>query len=99
MAKTQAQIIEDINEHLGKSPKEYYSDFYIGITNDVKRRMFGEHRVIDDSWWIFRTAENASVARAVEKHFLDLGMCGDTGGGDEDSRIVYCYQISPTTIE
>lgn len=42
---TKVQIIADINSHLQKSKKQYYSDFYIGITNDIERRLFEEHKV------------------------------------------------------
>lgn len=35
MAKSKKEIINDIDNHLQKSGKRYYSDFYIGITNDI----------------------------------------------------------------
>lgn len=100
MTKNFATIISDIDSYLSKSGKRYYSDFYIGITNDVERRMFKEHNVAKEkSWWIYRTAINSETARKVENHFLAKGMRGDTGGGNEESNIVYCYAVSPTTIE
>lgn len=100
MEKDFDTIVNEINNHLSQSGKRYYSDFYIGITNDVKRRMFEEHNVAKDkSWWIYRTAEDSETARKVEKYFLDKGMRGDNGGGNESSNIVYCYAVSPTTIE
>ena len=45
MRKTTREIILDVESHLACSKKNYYSDFYIGITNDVDRRLFGEHNV------------------------------------------------------
>lgn len=100
MAKNYQTIVDEILEHLAKSGKRYYSDFYIGITNDVRRRLFSEHNVSEENnWWIYRTAINAAEARRVEKHFLELGMRGDKGGGDETSNIVYCYAVAPTTVE
>lgn len=51
MAKDFQTIIDEINDHLSKSGKRYYSDFYIGITNDVERRMFSEHNVPKESTW------------------------------------------------
>lgn len=48
---TKVQIIADINSHLQKSEKQYYSDFYIGITNDIDRRLFGEHNVSKEHGW------------------------------------------------
>ena len=40
--------------------------------------------------WEHWLADNEAVARNVEKHFLDLGMDGDTGGG-EDTKYIYVY--------
>ena len=100
MAKNYETIINEINAHLLRSGRRYYSDFYIGITKDVEQRLFGDHNVSkDNSWWIYRTAETNEIARAVEKHYLDLGMRGGSGGGDNNSRIVYCYAVTPTTVE
>ena len=100
MAKDYATIVSEIDEHLAKSGRRYYSDFYIGITNNVERRLFTEHNVSKDtSWWIYRTAIDSDTARRVEKYYLKLGMRGDDGGGNDESNIVYCYAVSPTTID
>ncbi len=100
MAKDFQTIINDINNHLSKSGRRFYSDFYIGITNNVEHRMFIEHNVVKEkSWWIYRTAINSETARKIENYFLEKGMRGDNGGGNDTSNIVYCYAVSPTTIE
>lgn len=100
MRKTAREIISDVESHLACSKKMYYSDFYIGITNDVDRRLFGEHNVDrKHSWWIYRTAIDKAAAQAVERHFLGKGMVGDTGGGTDDTIYVYCYEITNTTKE
>ena len=100
MKKSKNQIIADIDAHLQKSQKGYYSDFYIGITNDIERRLFGEHNVNKDkSWWIYREATDKTTAQSVEEYYLDKGMKGDTGGGNDDTTYVYCYEITSTTIE
>lgn len=100
MSKDFQTIVSEIDNHLTNSGRRYYSDFYVGITNDVERRMFQEHHVSkDNSWWIYRTAINSDVARKVEQHYLDKGMRGGNGGGDDSSTVVYCYAVGPTTIE
>lgn len=97
---TKVQIIADINSHLQKSEKQYYSDFYIGITNDIDRRLLGEHNVSKEhGWWIYRKGDTKAVAQAVEEYYLDKGMQGDTGGGSEDTTYVYCYEITNYTEE
>lgn len=59
-----------------------YSIWTIGITDDPERRRKeheGERR--DVRFWKHRKADGEAIARAVEKHFLEKGMKGDTGGG------------------
>lgn len=100
MKNTKNQIIAAIDAHLQKSTKQYYSDFYIGITNDVHRRLFTEHNVDKaNAWWIYRDAIDKATALAVENYYLNKGMEGNTGGGTDDSTYVYCYQISGSTKE
>lgn len=100
MRKTAREIISDVESHLAFSNKQYYSDFYIGITNNVERRLFGEHNVDrEHSWWIYRTAIDKIAAQFVEEHFLNNGMKGSTGGGTDDTIYVYCYEITNTTKE
>lgn len=100
MKKTKNEIISDFDAHLSKSKKEYWSDYYVGITNDVERRLFTEHNVSkENAWWIFREAVDKATAQAVEEYYLDKGMKGDTGGGTDGSVFVYCYEIKTSTNE
>ena len=101
MALTAQQIADAIYEHLKKDVDgNNYDKFYIGITNDIDRRLFSEHNVPRNGHWrIHREAINKEHAQAVEEHFLAKGMKGDTGGGTDDSVWVYCYKISLNTIE
>lgn len=100
MSKTAQEIVNDIDAHLQKSSAKYFSDFYIGITNDIDRRLFNEHNVpTENHWYIYRNAINDEHSRAVEKHYLDKGMQGGGGGGDDSATYVYCYKISSITNE
>ena len=88
--KSKEDIIKDIKDYVGK---ENYSKWYVGITNDIDRRLFGEHNVDrKQDYWIFRTASSKSVAQEVEEYFLNVGMVGDTGGGNDDTKIVYVFK-------
>ena len=94
------EIINKIDSHLAKSGKRYYSEFYIGISRNARKRLFEEHHVdMEASWWIYITADSADIAREVEKHYINLGMRGGDGGGDDTSNMVYCYVVTPTTTE
>ncbi len=99
MANSYEDIVSDISMHVSECGGEY-SDYYCGITNDIERRLFGEHNVDKEHGvWIYRTASSDTVARKVEKHFLDAGCKGGSGGGSNDCKIVYCYKITSTTVE
>lgn len=101
MALKAQEIADAIYEHLKKDVDgNNYGKFYVGITNDIDRRLFSEHNVPRNGHWrIHREAINKEHAQAVEEHFLAKGMKGDTGGGTDDSVWVYCYKISLNTIE
>lgn len=100
MRLTAKEIIADFDAHLQKSSKQYYSNFYVGITNNIERRLFVEHNVSkENAWWIYRTATDKATAQKAEEYYLAKGMEGDTGGGSDDSVYVYCYEITNTTKE
>jgi hypothetical protein len=68
------------------------SDWYVGIAADPRDRLFNDHNVDEQNgFWIYEQATSASVARQVEKAYLDTGHDGGGGGGDEESTYVYAY--------
>lgn len=96
------QIVSDFDNHIKKSGCRYYNEFYVGITNNAEKRLFEEHRVDKSKqWWIFSPADDEDIARKVEEHYLGFGMKGGPGGGsgNGDAKYVYCYVISPYTVE
>lgn len=65
---------------------EQSSSHYIGITNKFVRRLFREHNVPrKDHQRIHDVVINKKHVRAVEKHFLNKGIKGDTGEETDDS--------------
>lgn len=97
---TREEIIYTIDQHLRVSGKRSYSDFYVGITNDVNRRLFHEHNVNRETmWWIYCPANTKEIAQEVEQYYLRCGMQGNAGGGTDDSLYVYCYAIGVTTYD
>ena len=99
---TKEEIIRDFDAHLGKSNHQYYSEFYVGITNNIESRLFGSHKVPKDNhWWIYSPADTEEIARDVERYYLEKGMRGGPGGGtgNGDAKYVYCYLVAPYTVE
>lgn len=89
-----AKIISDINEHVARSRRSH-SDWYVGIATDIKQRLFGDHNVDQDGWWIYRIADDEKVARETEAKLLDeFGYDGGIGGGDHP---IYVYAFLKTS--
>ena len=89
---TKGQIITAITNHF---KGHAYKNCYVGITSNVARRLHGDHNVPrkgEGGHWITRSADTNRIARAVEEHFLNAGMDGGGGGGDNRSKVVYAYK-------
>jgi len=90
---TKNDIINEITDYINSScPNNTpYSQLYIGIANDGEDRVFNDHCVDKDKdVWIICPSDTEQIARDVEKHFLNLGMDGGTGGG-KNINYVYCF--------
>lgn len=95
MTKTKEEIISDIEDYFQGTD---YSTCYVGIAADARERLFEDHKVSEKNGrWILRTASSHIVARAIESYFLDAGMDGGAGGGDESSVQVYAYKKTSDT--
>ena len=89
-------VISDINDHIKKCGGSY-SNWYAGIATDPSDRLFNDHNVDkDNDAWVYRDCGTESAARAVEKHFLNLGCKGGPGGGIAP-QYTYAYKINNHT--
>lgn len=96
------EVINRIDEHLKKSQKELYSDFFISISDKEKTDYFKIHRV-PNHWWYIKTSEKIdnSMAKEIVEYYHEKGMrTNETEMKLEDKVVyLYCYQVSPFTIE
>ncbi len=84
-------IVSGISAHI-QDQGGALSSWYVGITENVDQRLFGDHRVPKKNHWrAYRKAVSSDVARAAEKALLNQGCDGGTGGGDTDAVFVYAY--------
>ena len=91
MSKTAQEAYDEIVAHIKKQGGAY-SSWYCGITENIKNRLHGDHKVPEkDHWRIYRECKNSDAARNVEKAILKLGCDGGPGGGDNDAVFVYAY--------
>jgi len=99
MAKDKNTLISEIEAHLA-SCGGTYPQWYVGIAADVRDRLFNGHAVKQEGdAWIYRQCDTSAVARAIEDHFVSLGLKGGPGGGDSSTRFVYAYKIAAHTVE
>src|SRR5262249_47776653 len=96
---TKQQIIRDIDSHMQKYSTSN-SGWYVGIATDAKQRLFVDHRVDEkNGTWIYAAADTSEIAREIEKAYHDAGCKGGPGGGDYNTRMVYAYVITSSTVE
>lgn len=100
MPKNRIEIVLFIERYVfsSKCSGGDYSDYYVGITNDVDRRL-KEHNASIDFCHVWCEANDTTEARAAEQALINKGMDGGEGGGDKRSFFVYCYQITDYTIQ
>jgi len=82
----ESEIIEAIKKNV-----TFYSAWTIGITDDPDRRRI-EHG--NPAHWYHWRADTETIARNVEKYFLDKGMKGATGGGEHPNYVYIFLQQS-----
>jgi len=81
-----------------------YSNYYIGVTNNIDRRK-NEH--INKKWYTegnpFIKLECLDLfqAKHIEEHFQEKGMGGYNPHSNiiENSKIIYCFQMTPEQKE
>jgi hypothetical protein len=92
-------IINEIIDHIRRVGGGY-SDWYIGIADNLRRTLFDEHNVDKNLYTYFtKVAPNNMAAEMIEKYFKDQGCQGDSETGNELSRVIYAYRITNSTIQ
>jgi len=89
-------VIKRIESYMNKFEGDY-SDWYVGITNDLDEELFEKHKVDEKGVWISFGADTEEVAGKVQKYFLDKKTDGIVKDSQIDSRIVYAYKKNSKT--
>ncbi len=85
-------LVRHINDHGG-----VFRDWYCGITDDIERRLFDEHRVARHSRYNSRECYRNNNARSAEQALLGRGCAGGGGGGGARTVHVYVYRMTQNT--
>ena len=83
----ESEIKNAIEQRVQSAETKKYSIWTIGVTDDPDRRKI-EHG--DPKYWMQWRADTETIARNVEKYFIEKGMNGATGGG-EHPNYVYIF--------
>lgn len=98
--KTTETIVNDIEIHISRCPGKYYSEFYIGLSDDPRRQLFSKHQVNEktDCWTYHRAIDNKSAIKAA-RLLSDKGMKGAFDVNKNNGIYVYCYHLTSETLE
>lgn len=81
------RILAFVNKYGG-----LYSDYYVGITNDVDLRL-RQHGASHKNR-VYEDLVSREDAKDTEQYLLSqYGFKGDTGGGESDSTLLYCFKL------
>lgn len=100
MFRAQSKVLQNIAEFEEYMEKNggYYSDWYVGITDNPQKRLFQDHNVKEkNDQWLFQHCGSASDAAEVVKYFLKKGCDGKSGGGDYNTTYAYAYKKNSRT--
>ena len=88
------RIVREIDMHIQENGGSL-PGWYVGITNDPKRRR-SEHERDNDRTWKDWDAGSKEVAEEVENSFHEDGCQGknNNSGGNEDSHFVYAFRVN-----
>lgn len=75
-----------------------YAEWYVGVTHNIKERLFSYHRVTSNVPHGYAEALDSNHSRSAEAALLELGFDGDTGGGSTDAKNVYVYRKVQGTV-
>ncbi len=92
---TDKQIYNELLKYVSSGQ---FVDWYVGITNDIEKRLFTAHNVNRNGVWFHAPAINSIHARSAEQALLKLGFDGGTGGGDHTAVYVYAFRKDPGTV-
>ena len=82
--------------------KDYViQDFFVGLTDDPKKRLFLEHKVNkDDGLYVYYEADSTKEAKEAFDELFKLDMNGAPSvKKNKAGKYVYCYHINGVTVE
>src|SRR4030042_4013306 len=87
------ELINEMMSYINQFTNQEYSDWYVGITSNPRKRLFQDHNVAENGGaWIYSPADSSEIARSVENYIINnYKTDGDIGGGEENAIYVYSF--------
>lgn len=99
MKSDEFQIAQKIIRHI-ETHGEEFDRWYVGITSDVKLRMFITHNIGDSEVSTYENVKTQQATEEIVKYIVaHYKTQGGFGGGDGSATYVYAYKIMPWTIQ
>ncbi|MDX2222133.1 MAG: hypothetical protein SFV21_05260 [Rhodospirillaceae bacterium] len=95
MAKTKAQILDDMQGFIGRYGGSY-KDWYVGTSNDPKGQLFFGHGFRKTDLGLYRQAGSELQAAEVAEFFTGMGAKGDDGV-KKNADFVYAFRLAAHT--
>jgi len=100
MKESYTKITQGILQKALANKKFVVQDFFVGLTDDPRKRLFKDHRVDRyEGLYVYVEAGSAEEAQKAYQELMDLDMNGTTVTGYKPGRYVYCYHINGQTVE
>jgi hypothetical protein len=94
---TAQELVNEILEY-ARGFRLDYSKWYAGITDNPDVRLFQEHNVNRDGYWVHTNYVPASNARVAETVLHNIyGFDGGPGGAESENLCVYAYCKTTST--
>lgn len=102
---TAQEIRDEIVDYIVASDIPF-SEWYVGTASDPYTRLFNDHNVDKEAYWIHKDAGSEECARAIGEFIINTyrtkGRMVTAGAGDikmwdETAQSVYAYPITETT--
>jgi len=96
------EIRDEIVDYLVASDIAF-SDWYVGIASDPVTRLFTDHNVDKEAYWIYKDAGSEECARAIGEFIINKhktkgkSSVEDSATGYKTAQHVYAYAITGTT--
>ena len=100
MENTFTKITKAILQKTIASKKYVTQDFFVGLTDNPKKKLFLEHKVDRETGlYTYFEADSTEEAKKAYEELFKMDMNGIRISSSKSGKYVYCYHINGLTVE